>query len=69
MDQPGGPARQMEYQKAYTILDDLTKDNKIDGKAAEEAKEKFYRLHEALQQNMENETHLLKKARGLGKEL
>ena len=59
----------MEYQKAYTILDDLQKEGKIDVKDADDAKEKFYRLHEALCQNMENETALLRKARALGKSL
>ena len=66
---PGGPARQLEYQKAYAILDDLQRDGKIESGAADEAKEKFYKLHEALCENMENETQLLKKARSLGKEL
>ena len=36
---------------------------------AEDAKEKFYKLHEALVINMENEQVLMKKARALQKEL
>ncbi len=37
--------------------------------SADEAKEKFYKLHEALVVNMENEHVLMKKARQLQKEL
>jgi len=37
--------------------------------SAEEAKQKFYKLHEALVINMDNEQVLMKKARSLQKEL
>jgi hypothetical protein len=52
---PGGALRQMDNHEAYNIIDELTKDGKIESRGADEAKEKFYRLHEALVQNMENE--------------
>jgi hypothetical protein len=61
--------RNMENHEAYNIIDDLVKDNKMEPKNAEEAKEKFYKLHEALVKNMENEQVLMKKARALQKEL
>jgi len=37
--------------------------------SAEEAKEKFYSLHQALVKNMENEQALMRKARALQKDL
>jgi len=59
----------MENHEAYSILDELQKDGKIEVDNADEAKEKFYKLHEALVINMENEHVLMKKARQLQKEL
>lgn len=58
----------MENLDAYNTLDELQRDGKIEANTAAEAKEKFYRLHEALSQNIENETHLMKKARALHKD-
>jgi hypothetical protein len=67
---PGGAAlRNMENHEAYSILDELQKDGKIEADNADDAKEKFYKLHEALVINMENEHVLMKKARQLQKEL
>ena len=38
----------MENLEAYNIIDELQREGKFDPATAEEAKEKFYRLHEAL---------------------
>merc|ERR1712166_1559559 len=65
----GGALRNMENHEAYNILDELQKDGKIEPTNAEEAKIKFYKLHEALVENMEAEQKLMKKARALQKEL
>ena len=65
----GGALRNMENHEAYNILDELQKDGKIEPTNAEEAKVKFYKLHEALVENMEAEQKLMKKARALQKEL
>ena len=60
---PGGAAlRNMENHEAYSILDELQKDGKIEADNADEAKEKFYKLHEALVINMENEHVLMKRS-------
>jgi len=45
----------MDNHEAYHIIDNLMKEEKIEPKNAEEAKEKFYNLHQALVKNMENE--------------
>lgn len=66
---PAGALRQMENHEAYNILDELQKEGKIEPSNAEEAKLKFYKLHEALVENMEAEQKLMKKARALQKEL
>ena len=58
-----------ENHEAYNILDELVKGNHLEPTNAEEAKTKFYKLHEALVENMEAEQKLMKKARALQKEL
>jgi hypothetical protein len=69
-DAPSGAGGKMgDNPAAYGIVDELEKDGKMDKDGAEEAKQKFYRLHEALVKNMENEQILMKKARSLNKEL
>lgn len=52
---PGGALRNMENHEALNIIDQLQKDGKMEPEGAEDAKEKFYKLHEALVINMENE--------------
>jgi len=59
----------MDNHEAYHIIDELAKDGKIEPRNAEEAKEKFYSLHQALVKNMENEQALMRKARALQKDL
>lgn len=59
----------MENHEALNILEELQKEGKIETRTADDAKEKFYKLHEALLINMENEHVLMKKARQLQKEL
>jgi len=44
-----------ENHEAYNILDELVKGNQLEPANAEEAKTKFYKLHEALVENMEAE--------------
>ena len=66
-NEPG--ALRNENHEAYNILDELVKGNALEPANAEEAKTKFYKLHEALVENMEAEQKLMKKARALQKEL
>jgi chromosome segregation ATPase len=66
---PGGALRNNENHEAYNILDELVKGKQLEPANAEEAKLKFYKLHEALVENMEAEQKLMKKARALQKEL
>ena len=61
---PAGALRN-ENHEAYNILDELVKNKQMEPQNAEEAKNKFYRLHEALVENMEAEANLMKKARAL----
>lgn len=51
---PGGALRN-ENHEAYNILDELVKGKQLEPQNADEAKQKFYRLHEALVENMEAE--------------
>jgi hypothetical protein len=51
----------VDQSEAYNILNDLESQGKITSEKAELYKQKFYQLHKACLQNMENERHLAQK--------